>query len=59
MSQHPIDSEKNVLDVRVETPAGDYELIDFGAGRKLERWGGIVVECPDRLATGKPASEQW
>ena len=59
MSQHPIDSEKNVLDVRVETPAGDYELIDFGAGRKLERWGDFLVECPDRLALGKPASQQW
>jgi len=59
MSQPSIDSGKNVLDVRVETPAGDYELIDFGGGRKLERWGDILVECPDRLATGKPASEQW
>ena len=59
MSRHPIDSEKNVLDVRVETPAGDYELIDFGAGRKLERWGDFLVECPDRLALGKPASQQW
>jgi len=59
MLQPPTDLEANTSSVQVDTPLGDYELIDFGAGRKLERWGDILVECPDRLATGKPASEQW
>ncbi len=59
MLQPPKDSEANTSSVQVDTPLGDYELIDFGGGRKLERWGDILVECPDRLATGKPASEQW
>jgi len=26
------------------TPIDDYELLDFGAGRKLERWGEYLVE---------------
>ena len=59
MAQHPAAPEVDILDALVETPVGDYELIDFGAGRKLERWGEILVEYPDRLATGKPASEHW
>jgi 23S rRNA (cytosine1962-C5)-methyltransferase len=28
----------------------DYELIDAGGGKKLERWGDIVTVRPDRLA---------
>ena len=28
----------------------DYELIDAGGGKKLERWGNIVTVRPDRLA---------
>ncbi len=59
MTQHSIDPEVNILDALVATPAGDYELLDFGAGRKLERWGEITVEYPDRLATGKPADMHW
>jgi nitric oxide reductase NorD protein len=57
--QLPTVSAADTRDALVETPCGDYELIDFGSGRKLERWGEIVVECPDRLATGEPASEHW
>ncbi|MDH3984837.1 MAG: methyltransferase domain-containing protein [Gammaproteobacteria bacterium] len=59
MLQPPTDSEASTSSVQVDTPLGDYELVDFGGGRKLERWGDILVECPDRLAQGKPASEQW
>jgi len=59
MVQLPTVSEADTRDALVETPCGDYELIDFGTGRKLERWGEIVVEYPDRLATGEPASEHW
>ncbi len=32
----------------------DYELIDFGSGRKLERFGEITVDRPENLANGKP-----
>ena len=59
MTQHSIDPEVNILDALAATPAGDYELIDFGAGRKLERWGEIIVEYPDRLATNLPADKHW
>jgi 23S rRNA (cytosine1962-C5)-methyltransferase len=31
----------------------DYELIDIGEGRKLERFGDIVVDRPEPAATGK------
>ena len=59
MVQLPTVSEADTRDALVETPCGDYELIDFGTGRKLERWGEIVVEYPDRLAIGEPAIEHW
>ena len=59
MTQYPVDSKADILDAQAATPVGDYELIDFGAGRKLQRWGDFLVECPDRLVLGKPACEQW
>ena len=59
MVQLPTVSESDTRDARVQTPLGDYELIDFGAGRKLERWGEYLVESPDRLASGEPASAHW
>lgn len=31
----------------------DYELIDFGRGRKLERFGEVVLDRPEVLASGK------
>ncbi|HFA59404.1 MAG TPA: methyltransferase domain-containing protein, partial [Rhodospirillales bacterium] len=40
-------------------PEGDYALLDFGGGRRLERWGEYVVERPDKAATGRPAQEKW
>ncbi len=59
MVQLPTVSADATRDALVATPLGDYELIDFGNGRKLERWGAYLVECPDRLATGAPASTHW
>ncbi|MCH2214174.1 MAG: class I SAM-dependent methyltransferase [Flavobacteriales bacterium] len=39
----------------------DYELIDYGNGRKLERFGDIALDRPEILAYGKPAltKAQW
>ena len=35
-------------------PMGDYELIDFGRGRKLERFSRWLLDRPCRGATGDP-----
>ncbi|MEN8107025.1 MAG: VWA domain-containing protein [Pseudomonadota bacterium] len=59
MVQLPTVSEAETRDAFVATPLGDYELIDFGGGRKLERWGEYLVESPDRLATGQPVDKHW
>jgi 23S rRNA (cytosine1962-C5)-methyltransferase len=32
--------------------ASGYELLDFGAGRRLERWAGVVLDRPDTRAHG-------
>jgi 23S rRNA (cytosine1962-C5)-methyltransferase len=39
----------------------DYDLIDFGHGRKLERFGSVVVDRPEVLATAVPrlSANQW
>ncbi len=39
----------------------DYELLDAGRGRKLERFGSVVVDRPESQALWKPAlsAEQW
>jgi len=58
MIQTPTVSDTQTRDAVVESSA-DYELIDFGNGRKLERWGEYLVECPDRLAKGEPAGRHW
>ncbi len=57
--EYPIDPEAGIVDALVETPLGEYELLDFGAGRKLECWGEYTVEYPDRLAVGEPAGKHW
>jgi nitric oxide reductase NorD protein len=59
MVQLPTVSETATRDAFVETPLDDYELIDFGGGHKLERWGDYLVESPDRLATGSRADRHW
>ncbi len=41
-------------------PAGEaYALVDFGHGRKLERWGDYLIDRPDRLAAGSPRLTEW
>lgn len=35
----------------------DYQLLDFGQGRKLERWGAAVVDRPAPSAEGLPLSD--
>ncbi|MFQ5644968.1 MAG: hypothetical protein ACE5FQ_14920, partial [Thiogranum sp.] len=55
----PTVPEEATHDVCVETPFDDYELLDFGRGRKLERWGEYLVETRDALATGEPSTTGW
>ena len=42
-------TDARLQEVVIETPLDDYALIDFGNGRKLERFGPWVVDRPDRL----------
>ena len=48
-----------MADIVIPTPLDDYELLDFGAGRRLERFGPVVVERPDAFAVGAPAHGDW
>jgi len=43
------------------TPSLNYELLDFGDGRKLERFGGVVVNrpCPAAEGVAKARPELW
>ena len=59
MVQLPTVPESDVCDVLLETPADDYELIDFGSGYKLERWGDLIVQRPDHQAVGDPQLADW
>ncbi|HUT39954.1 MAG TPA: hypothetical protein VM011_01320 [Gammaproteobacteria bacterium] len=59
MVQLPTVPEADTRDAITATPVDDYELIDFGGGRKLERWGNYRVDSPDRQATGLPADREW
>jgi nitric oxide reductase NorD protein len=54
----PADDE-HAQDVIIETPLDDYELLDFGNGRKLERFGPYVLNRPDKRAQGVPLLEHW
>lgn len=38
---------------------GDYELLDFGAGRKLERFGDIIVDRPAPQANAQRRLQNW
>ena len=51
--------DKQIQPVVIETPLDDYELLDFGIGRKLERFGRYVVNRPDKRATGERALGEW
>jgi len=49
----------DIHDAVTATPCDDYELLDFGRGRKLERWGDFIIETRDPLACGEPARGGW
>jgi nitric oxide reductase NorD protein len=51
--------DKQIQKVVIESPLGDYELLDFGNGRKLERFGPYVVDRPDARATGNRKLADW
>ena len=59
MVQLPTVPESNTCEVLLETPVDDYELIDFGRGHKLERWGDLIVQRPDHQAVGEPQLADW
>ncbi|VAW81877.1 hypothetical protein MNBD_GAMMA13-1661, partial [hydrothermal vent metagenome] len=59
MVQLPTIPETDTHEAIVETPTDTYELVDFGRGRKLERWGEYLVERPAREAVGEPQLEDW
>ncbi len=59
MVQLPTIPEDATHDACVETPVDAYELLDFGHGRKLERWGDYRVDRPDRLADGEAHNADW
>lgn len=42
------------LSPRMSHPWPDYQLLDFGNGRKLERFGELVLDRPSPQASGKP-----
>ena len=48
-----------VLQTLVAEPWDDWGLMDSGHGRKLERYGSIVVERPEPQAMWAPALEEW
>jgi nitric oxide reductase NorD protein len=58
MVQLPTVAESETQDALVD-PGGGYALIDFGHGRKLERWGDTLVDRPDRRAVGAPRHSDW
>ena len=39
--------------------SNEYELVDFGRGRKLERFGGVLVDRPCPAATEEPHEREW
>ena len=47
------------LETLVAEPWPDWGLIDSGDGRKLERYGKIVVERPEPQAMWSPARADW
>lgn len=49
----------NIGDKRRLTDWDQYELIDFGAGRKLERFGEVVVDRPCPAAADVAKTQAW
>ncbi len=44
--------------MRVATNWSEYELLDVGDGRRLERWGDYLLSRPDPVAIGEPYAPQ-
>ena len=59
MVQLPTIPESATQGALVQTPFDDYELIDFGRGRKLERWGPYITETLEPNAVGQPDKPTW
>ena len=59
MYKNILANDKQTQDVVIETPLDDYELLDFGNGRKLESFGPYVLDRPDTRASGKPKHSDW
>ncbi|MGF1613014.1 MAG: hypothetical protein ACFCVA_03630 [Gammaproteobacteria bacterium] len=47
------------IDAFLATPIDDYELLDFGRGRRLERFAAYVLERPDLRASGECKLDRW
>lgn len=47
--------KENILN----SPVGDYQLVDLGAGRKLERFGEYLIDRPAPQAEGLPQLTAW
>jgi len=47
------------MNLSITSPLQDYELLDFANGRKLERFGDVVVERPAPHAHNKPQLSHW
>ncbi len=46
--------------MRIASNWSEYELLDVGNGRRLERWGEYLLSRPDPVAIGEPyAPELW
>lgn len=53
--------DRNSLELIVTPGCEGYELLDSGGGRKLERFGSVIVDRPERQALWKPAlgADRW
>ncbi len=49
----------HVKEVTIDSPIDGYELLDFGGGRKLERFGLYVLDRPDPRAEGAQLEPDW
>jgi 23S rRNA (cytosine1962-C5)-methyltransferase len=49
------------MPIEVTEPWADYRLLDFGMGRKLERFGAFIVDRPEEQAMGRRAlsNAEW
>lgn len=59
MYRHIPATGSHVKEVIIDSPVDDYELLDFGGGRKLERFGPYVLDRPDPRAEGTQLKSDW